>query len=36
MIMGVAGFTVFLMMEWVDSYQRKVCGYALEDGYQKW
>ena len=22
--------------EWVDSYQQKVCGYALEDGYQAW
>ena len=40
------GFTAFPMMEmgcswhpgapWMDSYQQKVCGYALEDGYQAW
>ena len=34
--MGVAGFTAFLMMGMGGSYQRKVCGYALEDGYQAW
>ena len=34
--MGVAGLTAFLMMGMDGSYQRKVRGHAVEDGYQKW